>query len=119
VQGGLFQEGEEISWQFRTKTGMARLRIRRLPEGTAEIHHMRLACTLGDKPGAFNLQLHPDRRLSVMPEGVIKAEPRTLTAPVQTRAELISRQLSDRERDPVFHESMAVALLLAQRLLGT
>ena len=119
VQGGLFQEGEEISWQFRTKMRMARLRIRRLPEGTAEIHHMRLACTLEGKPGAFNLELHPDRRLSVMPEGVIKAEPRTLTAPVQTRAELISRQLSDRERDPVFHESMAVALLLAQRLLGT
>src|SRR6266478_9125996 len=119
VQGGLFQEGEEISWQFRTKMRMARLRIRRLPEGTAEIHHMRLACTLEGKPGAFKLELHPDRRLSVMPEGVIKAEPRTLTAPIQARAELISRQLSDRERDPVFHESMAVALLLAQRLLGT
>ena len=119
VEGGLFQEGEEISWQFRTKMRMARLRIRRLPEGTAEIHHMRLACTLEGKPGAFNLELHPDRRLSVMPEGVIKAEPRTLTAPIQSRAELISRQLSDRERDPVFHESMAVALLLAQRLLGT
>ena len=119
VEGGLFQEGEEISWQFRTKMRMARLRIRRLPEGTPEIHRMRLACTLEGKPGAFNLELHPDRRLSVMPEGVIKAEPRTLTAPVQTRAELISRQLSDRERDPVFHESMAVALLLAQRLLGT
>ena len=119
VEGGLFQEGEEISWQFRTKMRMARLRIRRLPEGTPEIHRMRLACTLEGKPGAFNLELHPDRHLSVMPEGVIKAEPRTLTAPVQTRAELISRQLSDRERDPVFHESMAVALLLAQRLLGT
>jgi glucose-6-phosphate dehydrogenase assembly protein OpcA len=119
VQGGHFQEGEEISWQFRTQIGMARLRIRRLPEGTAEIHRMRLACILGGEPGAFQLELHDDRRLSVMPEGVIKAEPRTLTAPVQSRPELISRQLSDRERDPVFHESMAVALLLAQRLLGS
>ena len=119
VQGSHFQEGEEISWQFRAKAGMAQLRIRRLPEGTAEIHHMRLACILGGEPGAFQLELHADRRLSVMPEGVIKAEPRTLTAPAQSRAELISRQLSDRDRDPVFHESMAVALLLAQRLLGS
>src|SRR5947209_2802341 len=74
VQGGHFQEGEEISWQFRAKAGMAQLRIRRLPEGTAEIHHMRLACILGGEPGAFQLELHADRRLSVMPAGVIKAE---------------------------------------------
>src|SRR5260370_393925 len=53
------------------------------------------------------------------PHAVIQAEPRRVTAPAQSRAELISRQLSDRERDPVFHESMAVALLLAQRLLGS
>jgi glucose-6-phosphate dehydrogenase assembly protein OpcA len=119
VQGGHFQEGEEISWQFRSPRGLARLRIRRLPEGTPEIHRIRLACELEGKPGALKLELHPDRRLSVMPEGVITAEPRTLTAPVQTRSELISRQLSDRERDSVFHESMAVALLLAQRLLGS
>jgi hypothetical protein len=90
-----------------------------LPEGTPEVKRIRLACILQGKPGAFNLELHPDRRISVMPEGVIKAAPRTLTAPVQSRAELISRQLSDRERDPVFHESMAVALILAQRLLGS
>jgi glucose-6-phosphate dehydrogenase assembly protein OpcA len=117
VQEGLFQEGEEISWQFKTQAGMARLRIRRLPEGTPEIHHMRLACTLDGKPGGFNLQLDADRRLSAIPEGIEQAEPRTLPAPIQSRAELISRQLTDRERDPVFHESMAAALLLAQRLL--
>jgi len=118
VQDGLFQEGEEISWQFRSPAGLARLRIRRLPEGTPEIQCIRLACELNGKPGAFHLELHPDRRLSVMPEGVVAAEPRTLMAPLQSRAELISRQLSDRERDSVFHESMAVALLLAQQLLG-
>jgi hypothetical protein len=30
---------------------------------------------------------------------------------------LIGRQLSDRERDPVFHESMAVAQVMARSLL--
>jgi len=121
VQGGHFQEGEEISWQFQSPTGLFRLRIRRLPEGTPEIQRIRLVCELNGKPGALNVQLDPDRRLSVLPEGPsaesMSPERRTLPAPVQSRAELISRQLSDRERDPVFHESMAVALLLAQRLL--
>src|SRR5438128_4910633 len=65
VQGGLFQEGEEISWEFRTESGMTRLRIRRLPEGTPEVHRMRLACNISGKPGAFRLEQHPDRRLSV------------------------------------------------------
>jgi hypothetical protein len=121
VQGGLFQEGEEISWQFQSPKGMSRLRICRLPEGTPEIQRIRLTCEVNGKPGKLNLELHPNRRLSVIPEGFssenVSAEMRTLPAPLQSRAELISRQLSDRERDPVFHESMAVALLLAQRLL--
>jgi glucose-6-phosphate dehydrogenase assembly protein OpcA len=121
VQGGHFQEGEEISWQFRSPQGLSRLRIRRLPEGTPEIQRIRLTCEVNSRPGVLNVELNPDRRLSVMPEGFssenVDAELRTLPAPLQSRAELISRQLSDRERDPVFHESMAVALSLAQRLL--
>jgi hypothetical protein len=52
----------------------------------------------------------------VTPEGVVQAEPRTLSVPAQSRAEMVARQLSDRERDPVFHESMEVARQLAQRL---
>jgi glucose-6-phosphate dehydrogenase assembly protein OpcA len=119
VETGHFQEGEQISWQFRGPSGLTQLRIRRLPEGSPEVHHVRLGCILNGKSCALDFQLHPDRRLSVMPEGEIRAEPRTLPAPLQSRAELVSRQLSDRERDPVFHESMAVALLLAQRLLGS
>jgi hypothetical protein len=35
----------------------------------------------------------------------------------QSLAELISRQLSDREPDPVFHESMEVARVFAQSVL--
>ena len=50
-------------------------------------------------------------------EGAAVAE-RTMTVREQPMADLVGRQLSDRERDPVFNESMAVAKVLAQSLLG-
>jgi hypothetical protein len=40
-----------------------------------------------------------------------------MALPPHTAAELIGRQLSDRERDPAFRESMAVAGGMAQSLL--
>jgi hypothetical protein len=36
----------------------------------------------------------------------------------QPLADLVARQLSDRERDPVFHDSMAVAQVFARSVLG-
>ena len=55
-------------------------------------------------------------RLATFLEGV-DAAPRTQTLPPLSPAELVGKQLSDRERDPVFRESMAVAQVLAQSLL--
>ena len=55
-------------------------------------------------------------RIAVSLEGV-EAAPRTMTVPTIQPAEVIGRQLSDRERDPVFRESMAVAQVMAQSLL--
>ena len=46
------------------------------------------------------------------------SQPRTITVPQASYAELVGRQLSDRERDPVFRESMAVARALAESLLN-
>jgi hypothetical protein len=56
------------------------------------------------------------RRLAALLEGV-EGAPRTLTLPPVSAAELVGKQLSDRERDPVFHESMAVAGAMAQCVL--
>ena len=44
--------------------------------------------------------------------------PRTLMVQPQSPTDLIARQLSDRDRDPVFSESMAVAQTLAKSVLG-
>ena len=55
-------------------------------------------------------------RLEVVTEGVASAS-RTVSTQPLSYAELIGRQLSDRERDPVFTESMATAQTLARSLM--
>jgi glucose-6-phosphate dehydrogenase assembly protein OpcA len=116
VQGGRVQLGVEITWDVVSPHSPLRLRIRRLPEGPSEVRKVRLACQLEGKPGALNVVVQNDDRLAVLPEG-IAAAPRTVIVQPLSFAELVGRQLSDRERDPVFRESMAFAEVLAQSLL--
>jgi len=54
--------------------------------------------------------------LAMRMEGIDEA-PRTMTIPPHSPAELVGRQLSDRERDPVFRASMSVAQIMARSLL--
>jgi len=106
----------EMAWRFSGPEGPTRVRIRRLDQGPPEVRRVRIACKLGGQPGALNLVVEGPQRLAILLEGV-EGAPRTLTMPPQTPAELVGRQLSDRESDPVFHESMAVAQRMAQSLL--
>ncbi len=115
VQGGKVTPGVEISWRFAGPAGDARVRIRRLDDGPPEVRRIRIACKLDGKPGALCFAAE-DQRLAVSLEGA-EGEPRTMTTPPHTPAELIGRQLSDRARDPVFRESMAVAQVMAQSVL--
>jgi hypothetical protein len=78
---------------------------------------VRIACRLNDEPGALNLAVEGDQRLAIQLEGV-EAAPRSLALPPTSPAELVGRQLSDREPDPVFRESMAVAQVMARSLLA-
>jgi glucose-6-phosphate dehydrogenase assembly protein OpcA len=116
VLTGRVQPGVEISWRFLAAHGELRVRIRRLEEGPPEIRKIRIACKLDGKPGALNVIVDGANRLAVVPEGVEGAR-RTMTVPPQTATELVGRQLSDREPDPVFYESMAVAQSLARSVL--
>jgi glucose-6-phosphate dehydrogenase assembly protein OpcA len=117
VQTGRVQPGVEIAWQVGAAHGPLRVRVRRLAEGPSEVRRVRLACQLDGKPVALNAVVHNERHLAVVPEGMAAA-PRTLTVQPQPLAELVARQLSDRERDPVFRQSMAVAQGLAQSVLA-
>lgn len=113
VQTGTVTGGVEMAWQFRTPKGEAQVRIRRLDEGPPEIRRMRIATTLDGKPVTLHVTPDGGHRLSLLLEGMNSAA-RTITVPAQSGADLVGRQLSDRERDPAFRESMAVAQVMAQ-----
>lgn len=117
VQTGRVTPGVEMVWQFQTPKGDARVRVRRLEEGPPEVRSVTIAGALEGK--AVTLVISPDgpQRLSLQLAGV-DAAARTVTVPPTTAVDLIGRQLSDRERDPVFRESMAVAQVMAQSVRG-
>ncbi|CAN5893793.1 hypothetical protein BH23PLA1_BH23PLA1_09590 [soil metagenome] len=108
--------GSEVAWQFTSSSGLRSMRIRRIANAPRGIQWMRIGCTIGGQPGALNLAPVDDRRLKIEPEG-IPGTRRTVTAPTLGLAELVGRQLSDRERDTVFRESMRVAQDLAISVL--
>jgi glucose-6-phosphate dehydrogenase assembly protein OpcA len=113
---GKVQPGLEISWRFASAHAEPRIRIRRLEQGPPEIRRLRITCKLDGKPITMNLVVESEIRLMIALEGVDSA-PRTMTVPKRTPAEIVGRQLSDREPDPVFRESMAVAQVFARTVL--
>ncbi len=117
VQTGKVEPNVEIAWQVKAAHGPVTVRIRRLSEGPSELSRVRVACTLDGEPSAITFTAEEGHHLAAVPEGTGVAA-RTVTVQQMALAELIARQLSDRERDPIFHESMAVARILAQSVLG-
>jgi glucose-6-phosphate dehydrogenase assembly protein OpcA len=107
----------EIAFQFQAPQGVVTLRIDRLADGPSEIRRIRMAGTVDGKPEALEFVAEDGDRLSVKAEGV-DAPARTVAAQPRPITELIARQLSDREPDPVFAETMKVAQQLASRVVG-
>lgn len=116
VQAGKVQPGVEIAWRFQTSSGETLVRVRRLEEGPPQVRSVRIACALDGKRVTMTLAADGESRLAIRLEGSA-GMPRTVAVPPLTAAELVGKQLSDRERDVVFRESMAVAQSLAQSLL--
>ncbi len=112
VQARKIQPNVEISWNVLGPNGLLRLRIHRLEEGPSRLRRVHIACTLCDEPGAIDLRDEDNGRISVSLEGQ-EGDARTVASIVPSPAELVSRQLTDRDRDPVFSEAMKVAQLLA------
>ena len=112
-QSSNLEDNVEIAFQFRAPHGWVTLRIDRLATGPAAIQLIRVKATGGDQLD-FAIE---DNRLSVTHVGRDEA-PRTVTLPSQRLGELIGRQLSDREPDPVFRETMRVAQQLARHAVG-
>jgi glucose-6-phosphate dehydrogenase assembly protein OpcA len=117
VQAGRVEPNVEIAWKVAAPHGPMRVVLVRASEGPSEVHRMRIAFTVQGKPSAFTFQAQGPARLAVAPENN-DAAPRTLTVQPQPQADLVARQLSDRERDPVFRDSMIVAQVFARSVIG-
>lgn len=113
VQAGKLLPGVEISWDAWHAAGVVRMKVRRLPEGPPEVRNVRIACTICGQQAALNFFIEEGKRLAVKPENADVAT-RTITLQPQSTAEMVARQLSDRERDRIFGETMAVAQIFAQ-----
>jgi hypothetical protein len=111
------QPGVDIGWRFLGPKREIRVRIHRLDQGPAELRRIQFTCTLKGKPTKMTLAPDGELRLAITFEG-LDAAPRTVTAPRLDLAELLGRQLSDRERDPAFRQSMEVAQVLARSVRG-
>jgi glucose-6-phosphate dehydrogenase assembly protein OpcA len=117
VQAAHVQRGVATDWKLAAKQGPVKIVLHRLGDGPSEVRRMRIACKLNGKPSGLAFNVPEKDRLAVVPEDG-GAAPRTLTAPSSALADLVARQLSDRERDDVFRESMAIALELARVIPG-
>ena len=115
-QASRLRDNVEIAFQFRAPHGWITLRIDRLPAGPPEIRKIRVACGFEGQDGMLDFTVE-ENRLSVCNVGRDES-PRTVTLPSQRIGELLGRQLSDREPDPVFRQAMAVAQQLARRVVG-
>jgi len=110
---GQSSDGVQMTWRFTAEDGEVTVRLRRLPEGPPEILRLRMGCRLGNWSAGINVKREGDERLAITLEG-LPGEPRTMNLPPISPAELVGRQLSDRERDPVFRDSMTVAQQMAR-----
>jgi glucose-6-phosphate dehydrogenase assembly protein OpcA len=117
VEAGRMQVGVELAWQLAGPGGPVQVRIRRLEQGPPAIRRLRIGFAKGGPPALNLVVSDEERRLAAQPEED-GAAPRTVTVPPQSLAELVAQQLADRERDPVFGESMKLAGVLAQSVLA-
>ncbi|MHB1424820.1 MAG: glucose-6-phosphate dehydrogenase assembly protein OpcA [Gemmataceae bacterium] len=116
VRTGRVESGVEMTWHFHGPTGEPLVRIHRLDDGPPQIQRIRIGCRIDDRESALDLFAHDGQRLAMRVEGV-EETPRTMSVPPHSPSELVGRQLSDRERDPVFRASMSVAQVMARSLL--
>jgi glucose-6-phosphate dehydrogenase assembly protein OpcA len=116
-QSSKVELGKEISFVFKTEKGAVKLRIDRLAEGPPEVRRVKVEAGPDGAIGVLDFAAEGDDRLSVTSSGAESTARTVAVQPVKV-AELIGRQLSDREPDPIFREAMKVAHFLAQNVVS-
>ena len=115
-RGGRVTPGPEVHWQFAWRHGAPRVRIRRLTSGAAEIKTVRVVTRMAGRQVTFHFQADSASRVSVFVEG-FGDRMLSLTGPVQSRADMVARQLPDLAHDQLFEESVALARTMAEAVL--
>jgi glucose-6-phosphate dehydrogenase assembly protein OpcA len=118
VQSGKVQQGVEMAWRFRARTGESLVvHIRRRDHGPSAIRRVQFTCRINNQPARMELCVETEKRLAIHVEvRGISCEPRTITLPATSPAEIVARQLSDRARDHTFRQSMITAQTMARML---
>jgi glucose-6-phosphate dehydrogenase assembly protein OpcA len=117
VRTGHIDDGVEISWAAEAAHGPLTVRMHRLSKGPNEVTGVQINHCRGGIASLTKMQRIDDLHLAAMVEGA-GTELRTVTARPQSVAEMIGRQLSDREPDPLFRRSMTVAQVFAKSVLS-
>ncbi len=112
VETGRVQPGIEMVWQFQARQGPIRVRIVRLEDCRPTLCRVRIA----SPKKALSFTVGSERRLAVFEEGT-RSAPRTISVQPASLADMVGREFSDRERDPVFRASLGIARELAQSVL--
>jgi glucose-6-phosphate dehydrogenase assembly protein OpcA len=115
-RGGRVLPGPEVHWQFVWPHGTPQVRIRRLDAGEAEIKTLRVLTQVAGQPVTFHFRADSATQLSVFAAGY-GDRMLSLAGPVQSRAEMIARQLPDLTHDRLFEESVALACTMAEAVL--
>src|SRR5262249_47602670 len=112
-RGGRVTTGPEVHWQFAWPHGAPRVRIQRLAAGAAEIKTVRVVTRMAGRQVTFHFQADGAGRVVVFAEG-FGARLLPLTSPVQSRADMVARQLPDLAHDQLFEESVALARTMGE-----
>lgn len=113
VQMGRASAHVDMAWQCAGPQGKIHVRIHRVDQGGSALQRVRIS----GGAEAFDFVTEDGRRLAVKPEGADGVAARTLSMPEQPLAHLVGTELSDRDRDPVFHHALQMARLLAQSVV--
>ncbi|MHC5544350.1 OpcA/G6PD domain-containing protein, partial [Singulisphaera rosea] len=111
--GAAIRKGEELVWRFQSARSSVEVRTRRIPEGDPEIRDVALSWKADASRATLRFSSSSPGKLAVTCEGIC-CQPRVLLAPHQSRAILVGLQLQDRDPDPLFMESLAMAGRMAE-----
>jgi len=117
LHGGKVQPGFEIAWTFSTARGPRSCASAAWSRGRPTCAACASPVTLDGRPAALNLVAEDHQRLSMQLEGVDAAPLDHGAAAALRGGSRSAASCPNRERDPVFVESMAVAQVMAQSLL--